>query len=278
MPTVKFTATPTTLIESQGTVITFRFELDEAPPPSGIKLTVKGNVPQSLTELDLFKINATGNSALPEGDFDFSGFDFTINSRVGTVTVPMFDDGAAEGLETVTYTLLAGSGYTVDPTARSVTVNFVDNPSQAPAPSPSPAPIPGSPQPTEAADTLTGTEARDNINGLGGNDRISGLGGNDVLIGGGGKDVLFGGLGNDRLTGGAKRDTFALETGAGTDRILDFKDRQDRLGLAGGITFGQLSFSQRGNNLLIRAGNDSLALLSGVNRNQITQADFTTIG
>jgi Ca2+-binding RTX toxin-like protein len=278
MPTVKFTATPTTLIESQGTVITFRFELDEAPPPSGIKLTVRGNVPQSLTELDLFKINATGNSALPEGDFDFSGFDFTINSRVGTVTAPMFDDGVTEGLETVTYTLLAGSGYTVDPTARNVTVNFVDDPSQAPAPSSSPTPIPGSPQPTEAADTLTGTEGRDNINGLGGNDRLSGLGGNDVLIGGGGKDVLFGGLGNDRLTGGAKRDTFALETGAGTDRILDFKDKQDRLGLAGGITFDQLSFARRGNNLLVSAGNDALALLSGVNRNQITQADFTTIG
>jgi Ca2+-binding RTX toxin-like protein len=274
MPTVKFSATPTTLIESQGTVITFRFELNEPPPSGGLKLTVKGNVPQSLTQLDLFKLGFTGGGAAPEGDFDFSGFDFTINSQVATITLPIFNDGTAEGLQTVTYTLQNSSAYTIDANARSVTVNFADNPSQVPSPTPI---TPGGNNPTEAADTLTGTEGKDTIDGLGGNDRLSGLGGNDTLIGGAGNDVLIGGLGSDRLTGGRGRDTFALETGAGSDKIFDFKDKQDRLGLAGGITFGQLSFRQRGDNLLIKAGNDSLATLMGVDRNQITQADFTTL-
>jgi hypothetical protein len=277
MPTVKFSATPTTLVESQGTVITFRFELDEAPPASGLKLTVKGNVPQSLTQLDLFKLSFTGASAPPEGDFDFSGFDITVNSRVATITLPIFNDGIAEGLQTVTYTLQNSPAYTIDANARSVAVNFADNPSQVPSPTPTPTPVTPGNAATEAADTLTGTEGKDTLNGLGGNDRLSGLGGNDTLIGGAGNDVLIGGLGSDRLTGGRGRDTFALETGAGSDKILDFKDKQDRLGLAGGITFGQLSFRQRGDNLLIKAGNDSLAMLMGVDRNQITRADFTTL-
>ncbi|NJR39338.1 MAG: hypothetical protein HC781_11610 [Leptolyngbyaceae cyanobacterium CSU_1_4] len=284
MTTVKFSATPSTLIETQGTAITFRFELDEAPPSGGLKLTVKGNVPQSLTQLDLFKLSFTGANVPPEGDLDFSGFDFTVTSRTATITLPIFPDNQAEGLQTVTYTLQPSSSYTVDASARSAIVNFVDNPSQVPipAPIPTPAPSPVTPpisllQPTAAADVLTGTEDKDTIDGLGGNDRISGLGGNDTLVGNRGNDILLGGLGSDRLTGGRGRDTFALETGAGNDKFLDFKDKQDRLGLSAGLTFGQLSFRQRGDNLLVKAGNDALAILTGIDRNQISKADFSTL-
>jgi Ca2+-binding RTX toxin-like protein len=277
MVTVKFSATPSTLIETQGTALVFRFELDQAPPSGGLRLTVRGNVPQSLTQLDLFGLRFTGASAPPEGDFDFSGFDFTVTDRNATITVPIFQDTLNEGLQTVTYTLQPGSGYTVDATARSAIVNFVDNPSQVPVtPTPPPPPTPGI-QPTAGDDILTGTEGKDTIDGLGGNDRISGLGGNDTLVGNRGNDVLLGGLGSDRLTGGRGRDTFALETGAGSDKILDFRNGQDRLGLAAGLAFGQLSFRQRGDNLLIRAGNDNLAVLTDVTRNQINRADFTSL-
>lgn len=286
MTTVKFSATPTTLIETQGTAVTFRFELDEAPPAGGLKLTVKGNLPQSLTQLDLFKLSFTGANVPPEGDLDFSGFDFTLTDRVGTITLPIFQDTLAEGLQTVTYTLQPSSNYTVDASARSAVVNFVDNPSQVPAPppvpTPPPAPSPVAPptnilQPTAAADILTGTERKDTIDGLGGNDRLSGLGGNDTLVGNRGNDILLGGLGSDRFTGGRGRDTFALETGAGKDKFLDFRDKQDRLGLSAGLTFGQLSFKQRGDNLLVKAGNDALAILTGIDRNQISKADFSTL-
>ncbi|MBF2002255.1 MAG: hypothetical protein IGS38_16230 [Synechococcales cyanobacterium M58_A2018_015] len=289
MTTIKFSATPDTLIESEGTPLTFRFELSQAPPAGGVTVTVRGNVPQSLTQLDLFAINVTGGEQ-PVGDFDFSGFTFKITDRVATIRAPIFQDNQAEGLQTVTYTLQPGSGYRIDPNARSATIRFVDNPSQIPTPGPTPTPPPTSPPGTIVGtpgnDRLTGTPRNDRIEGLGGRDRLSGLGGNDVLLGGAGNDTLlggngndtlFGGAGSDRLTGGRGRDVFALERGPGVDRILDFKDRQDRLGLTAGITLGQLRFIQRGDNLLIRAGNDALAILNNVQRNQISAADFTTL-
>lgn len=267
MTTVKFSATPTTLIETQGTAIVFRFELDQVPPAGGIKVTLKGNVPQSLTQLDLFALTFTGGEQ-PVGDFDFSGFDFTITAKVATVRVPIFQDNQAEGLQTVTYTLQPGTGYTVAASAKTAVVNFVDNPSQVPS---------GGGKGTAGADTLTGTARKDTLDGLGGNDRISGLGGGDILVGNGGNDILLGGVGTDSLTGGRGRDSFALERGLGTDKVLDFKNGQDKLGLPAGLTFRQISFTQKGDNLLVRSGNDALATLTGITRNQITQADFTTI-
>jgi hypothetical protein len=47
----------------------------------------------------------------------------------------------------------------------------------------------------------------------------------------------------------------------------------DLIGLAGGITFGQLSFS--GNDMLF--GNETLATLTGVNTNTLTSANFVTV-
>ncbi|NJO42418.1 MAG: hypothetical protein HC769_34825 [Cyanobacteria bacterium CRU_2_1] len=269
MTTVKFSATPDTLVETQGTVLTFRFELDQLPPPGGITITVKGNVPQSLTQLDLFALSATGGEQ-PVGDFDFSGFDFKITDRVATIRAPIFQDSQAEGLQTVIYTLQAGSGYTVDNSVRSATIRLADNPGQVPASN-------GKILGTARADTLTGTARKDTIDGAGGNDVISGLGNNDTLVGNNGNDILLSGAGSDALTGGKGRDTFGLEKGSGTDRILDFTDRQDRLGLTPGISFGQLRFTQQGDNLLIKAGNDALAILTDVQRNQISRADFTTL-
>lgn len=285
MTTVKFSTSPTALIETEGTVLTFRFELDQAPPAGGLTVTVRGDVPQSLTRLDLFALDVTGGSQ-PVGDFDFSGFDFTITARTATVRAPIFQDNQAQGLQTVTYTLQPGSGFTVDASARSSTVQFADNPGQIPSPNPNPNPNPpstGTIFGTAGNDRLTGTAGSDRIDGLGGRDRISGLGGRDLLIGGAGNDTLLGDSGNDtlqgsagadQLIGGKGRDLFVLERRPGRDAIADFS-RQDRLGLTAGLSFGQLRFTQRGDDLLINAGNQALAILSDVQRNQITQSSFT---
>ncbi|BAB74354.1 Ig-like domain-containing protein [Anabaena sp. FACHB-709] len=135
MTTVKFTTNTTTLIETQDTVLTFRFELSEPPPSGGVRVYLLGNVPQSLTQLDLFAISFTGGG-VPQGDFDFSGFFFNITSQVATVSVPIFQDGIPEGQQSVVYTVQPGTGYTVDPNFSAVTVNFYDNPSQVPPPPP----------------------------------------------------------------------------------------------------------------------------------------------
>ncbi|CAK27812.1 Uncharacterized protein wiht hemolysin-type calcium-binding regions [Synechococcus sp. RCC307] len=82
----------------------------------------------------------------------------------------------------------------------------------------------------------------DNLFGQGGDDWLYGSDGSDELFGGSGDDHLYGDLGNDKLVGGqgkdklwgqAGRDTFVLTKGVGHDRIMDFKDGQDRIQLLG---------------------------------------------
>ncbi|MEG4633613.1 cadherin-like domain-containing protein [Microcoleus sp. AR_TQ3_B6] len=144
---------------------------------------------------------------------------------------------------------------------------------------------------TGGNDTLTGTAGDDSLNGGNGNDRLIGNAGNDTLIGGNGSDLLFGnagndllngdngsdtlrgGLGNDTLTGGNGPDIFVFASGEGIDTITDFKLNTDKIGLTGGLTFGNLSFS--GNQ--IRIGSDVLAVLTGVNTNTLTASNFVEV-
>jgi hypothetical protein len=140
-------------------------------------------------------------------------------------------------------------------------------------------------------DTLTGTAGNDLLNGGNGDDSLIGNAGNDTLIGGNGTDFLVGsagndllkgdngsdtlrgGLGNDTLIGGLGADVFVFATLEGTDTITDFSLSNDKIGLTGGLTFGQLSFS--GNQ--IRIGSDVLAVLTGVNTNTLTASNFVTV-
>jgi len=140
-------------------------------------------------------------------------------------------------------------------------------------------------------DTLTGTAGNDLLNGRNGNDSLIGNAGNDTLIGGNGSDFLFGsagndllngdngsdtlrgGLGSDTLTGGNGEDIFVFASGEGIDTISDFKLGTDQIGLTGGLTFGNLSFS--GNQ--IRIGSDVLAVLTGVNTNTLTASNFVVV-
>lgn len=132
-------------------------------------------------------------------------------------------------------------------------------------------------------DTLTGKGGDDTLNGGNGNDQLFGNRGNDILLGsngddilagGDGYDLLNGGRGNDTLTGGLHEDIFVLsQTGNGTDTITDFERNVDRIGLAGGLSFKNLSFS--GNSIL--AGTETLAILTGIETATLTQTDFVTL-
>jgi len=122
-------------------------------------------------------------------------------------------------------------------------------------------------------DTLTGNGGNDILTGGNGTDLLLGNAGNDLLYGGNGDDTLRGGLGNDTLTGGNGGDVFVFASGEGTDRITDFKLSNDKIGLTGGLTFGNLSFS--GNNIIF--GTEVLAVLTGVNTNTLTAANFLTV-
>jgi 3-phytase/alkaline phosphatase D len=129
---------------------------------------------------------------------------------------------------------------------------------------------------TGGDDILYGGTGNDRIGGKGGNDKLYGEAGNDLLFGDNGDDLLRGGLDNDRLVGGRGSDTFVLAAG-GTDAIRDFQVGEDRIGLPEGLTFGQLSLIQSGQNTRILFSDETLAILRQVNASTLTEAAFSVI-
>lgn len=190
--------------------------------------------------------------------------------------------------------LVNGTYQPKDPDSKPTTYELTGGPKNIDLPGSVTPPVPVTPpdqgtgggKGTPGNDKLMGTAAKDTLLGLDGNDKLTGAGDNDILQGGNGNDQLFGGAGNDQLWGGTNndvlkgdrgRDIFALENGVGRDVIKDFSDRQDKLGLTSGLSFKDLKIIQRGGSILVSAGNDQLAIISGVRVNQITAADFSRI-
>lgn len=124
------------------------------------------------------------------------------------------------------------------------------------------------------SDFLSGYRGSDDLLGLGGDDILLGDRGQDHLYGGRGSDILAGGIGKDWLTGGQGNDTFVLKSGAGHALITDFQVGRDAIALLGNLAFGNLSLTQQGLNLLIRNGDDLLAILPKVGSAALSLADF----
>ncbi|NEP00058.1 MAG: hypothetical protein F6K58_15530 [Symploca sp. SIO2E9] len=124
-------------------------------------------------------------------------------------------------------------------------------------------------------DLIYGGKGNDRIGGKAGDDELYGDQGDDEIWGDHGNDIISGGLGNDTVFGGAGSDTFVLAIGEGTDTIMDFEVGIDLIELAGGLTFGQLSIEQEGSNALLSTGQETLAILHGINADAVTEAGFT---
>lgn len=126
-------------------------------------------------------------------------------------------------------------------------------------------------------DIIFGEAGNDRIGGKLGNDMLFGEAGDDTLYGDGGDDILRGGLGNDVLFGDDRRssgsDTFILAAGEGTDLIMDFEVSKDLIGLASGINFGQLSFSDN----KISFEDEVLAMLNGVDTSSLSASSFVPV-
>jgi Ca2+-binding RTX toxin-like protein len=165
---------------------------------------------------------------------------------------------------------------------------------------------------TPADDTLTGTVGDDDIRGLAGADSIDGGDGNDTLNGdvgndtinggdgvdfllgaasaddlnggagddsvrgGGGQDTVRGGPGNDTVAGNAGFDTFVLAIGEGTDLFLSYNPVEDTLALAGGLTFGDLTFTDVDGNGSgeIVANGEALAEVIGMDTTELNDASL----
>ena len=113
-------------------------------------------------------------------------------------------------------------------------------------------------------DILMGSGLGEQLDGGDGNDSLSGLSGNDTLTGGTGVDTIYGGGGDDVFV-------IAAADGA-TSMISDFVQGVDLIGLAGGLTFDDLTLS--GADILYQGV--ILATLN-IQATLLTQNDFMTI-
>nr|MDJ0674510.1 hypothetical protein [Calothrix sp. MO_167.B42] len=227
----------------------------------------------------------------------------TVNLAGGVTTatvvaIPLNDeDGDAE---IISVQLIDGEGFELDPDNSSFTATIVDfneiiggngknflQGDQPGAPTQNDLIFGGNGKDTlvggKASDILYGENGKDFLRGGEGDDTIYGGNGKDTLLGGEGSDVLYGdngkdflrgGEGNDTITGGSGADIFVLAEGEGTDTITDFGNGNDVIGLANGLTFGDLSFS--GSNIIVTATSEILATLTGINTTTLTADDFTT--
>jgi Ca2+-binding RTX toxin-like protein len=112
----------------------------------------------------------------------------------------------------------------------------------------------------ELANQLTGSASGNWLLGGSGNDRINGKGGNDVLF------------------GQAGADTFVFGAGSGQDVIGDFSIAEDKIEF--GTTFTsfaqvQANMVQNGANMAINLGGGNFIVLQGINKANLTAANFT---
>ena len=133
-------------------------------------------------------------------------------------------------------------------------------------------------------DTLHGGADDDTLDGGHGADRIDGGDGDDRLVGGAGNDTLVGGTGRDLITGGAGADLFVFARGEGglavasADRIYDFEDGVDRIGLAPGLAFADLRIDQSANKVGgSGSANDAVVSVSQTGEIVVVVQDVSTI-
>lgn len=129
-------------------------------------------------------------------------------------------------------------------------------------------------------DVIFGGAGNDRIGGKGGNDELHGDDGDDYIFGDDGDDILKGGFGDDILqgddfSGGEGMDTFILAAGEGTDTIVDFEAGVDKIGLAGGLTFADLTLTSGSSEVTVTLGSETLAMVLGVS--ELSEADFELV-
>ncbi|MBD2058096.1 VCBS repeat-containing protein [Oculatella sp. FACHB-28] len=126
-------------------------------------------------------------------------------------------------------------------------------------------------------DLINGGAGNDHLLGAAGNDSLNGGRHNDFLSGGAGQDRLKGGIGQDVMKGGLNSDIFVLQSRSGTDKIIDFENGLDFLGLSNGLKYEDLTITQLRNQVLISDINGAIAQLRGISARAITQADFVAL-
>ncbi len=128
-------------------------------------------------------------------------------------------------------------------------------------------------------DKLFGGKGDDTLYGENDGDWLYGGKGKDTLVGGDGSDRMIGGGGKDTLRGGTDADTFVISVGTGVDRVLDFEDGIDRIGLAGGLKFSQLRVREVDGQTLVelRSNGADLLMIDNIDVSDLGASDFIPV-
>ncbi|MGD1862417.1 MAG: TIGR03118 family protein [Leptolyngbyaceae cyanobacterium] len=144
LPQLSLSVEPATLVESAGTVSVHTFNLSTTPPPEGIEVSV---LAMGLEEFDLTSLATTGiTGEIMVAESDPPQLIFTMTEATATISLPVADDGVAEGVETATFTLNPSEAYQISPLAESRSFQIADTPAEVP---PSPVEI----EPNDTLDT-----------------------------------------------------------------------------------------------------------------------------
>lgn len=299
-PTVGFSIEPTDLNEGDSLTVTFNI-VDGVIPEGGLEINVGSETFAALGEFAIFDEDGnflpeyTGIAGDPAQNADASGFTAVLTENTATITLDVFDDGEVEGVEEITFSLLDGEIYGIDPDASEVTLTIDDTADNGGSgeflgttgddvfdAGVSPEGFNGS---NALVFTGAGADLIDTSNG-GGNNRVYGQSGNDTLFIGS-NDRAFGGSGDDifyllgsgsTISGGSDSDQFWLATAEypeTANTITDFENGIDVLGIGGlGLSFDDLTFTQESSNTLIASGEQEIAKLLGINANQLSADNF----
>ncbi|NEQ47708.1 MAG: TIGR03118 family protein [Leptolyngbya sp. SIOISBB] len=153
LPQLGLSVTPPTLVESENTVSVHTFNLSTNPPPEGVEVSVTA---AGLEEFDLDSLETTGITGEVSVTFsDPPQLIFTMTEATATISLPVANDGVAEGLETATFTLNSSDAYQISPLAEEGSFQIADTPAD----------VPPSPVEVEVNDTLENAIAVDLTSG-----------------------------------------------------------------------------------------------------------------
>ena len=133
-PTVGISIDNTELVEANGDQLKLTFDVEGAIPDDGVLVYVNSGVRAAVGEFNIFAAEVSGG-VFPSSNFASSGFYFKVFEDGASITLDVFDettnpqidpDAAVEGIESFTFAIVEGPGYTIDASAGSVSYTIAD--------------------------------------------------------------------------------------------------------------------------------------------------------